>query len=217
VKIAFLCRPPTGRRSLTTGVVALLEEWGARVDLIHPDADPQGVVGLEHDLYVLRTVNTATLRYAAALDALGAVLANPYPVSRLCRERDRLAALLGAAGVPLGHAEGQDVRERKLYCIGGQVFGVQRRWPAATDEQKRGEPFTVAPELRDIVLTVGQVVGLELYGVDATIGADGPSVLAVNPFPGFKGVPQAALRVADYLYAAAAAAMARTAPAEAAR
>ena len=36
------------------------------------------------------------------------------------------------------------------------------------------------------------------------ISDDRPYVVDVNPFPGFKGVPEAALRLADYVYAAAA-------------
>ncbi|MGQ0846766.1 MAG: ATP-grasp domain-containing protein [Sporichthyaceae bacterium] len=203
MRIAVVCRPPSrGKRSLTTQVAGLLEEWGAEVDLIHPQPGT-AEVRLEHDLYVLRTVNDATLAYAAALDGLGATIVNPYPVARLCRDSVRVAKLLRRAGVPTAPFRSGGCRDRKLYCIGGQLFGVQREWPARTEEQKHGEPFTVTPELREIALTVGRVVGADLYGIDVGTSDGSPCVLEVNPFPGFKGVPQAALRVADYLYAAA--------------
>jgi len=94
-------------------------------------------------------------------------------------------------------------RDRKLYCIGGQLFGVKRIWPAHTYEEKTGVPFTVTPELRDIALQVGAVVDTDLFGVDMVISDGRPLVVDVNPFPGFKGVPDAALRVADYVYDAA--------------
>lgn len=207
MKIAFLCRPPTGPASLTVQVAELLEEWGAVVELIHPEAEP--VLRRDHDLYVLRTVNAQTLRYAAALDALGAVVVNPYPVSRLCTERRQVAALLRRAGVAVTQSRLEGEADRKLYSIGGQLFGVRRPRPATTDEQKFGEPFTITPELRWIALRVGRVIGADLYGID--IGQVGGrfAVVDVHAFPGFKGVPQAPLRVADYIWAAAVSALER--------
>ncbi len=93
-------------------------------------------------------------------------------------------------------------RDRKLYCIGGQLFGVKRVWPVRTYQQKLGEPFTVTPELRDIAVRCAAGFGMELFGLDI-IESDGqPYVVDINPFPGFKGVPDAALRLADYIYAA---------------
>jgi ribosomal protein S6--L-glutamate ligase len=94
-------------------------------------------------------------------------------------------------------------RDRKIYCIGGQLFGVKRVWPARTYEQKLGEPFTIAPELRELALRCGRIFGLDLYGLDI-IESDGkPYVVDISSFPGFKGVPDAALRLADYIFAAA--------------
>jgi ribosomal protein S6--L-glutamate ligase len=112
---------------------------------------------------------------------------------------------VGAAEVPLiaQRYQPHQGRDRKLYCIGGQFFGVKRKWPATTYEQKQGEPFTITPELHAIALAVGQVIGTDLFGLDIVVGQDGPYVVDVNPFPGFKGVPDAALRLADYIYATA--------------
>jgi ribosomal protein S6--L-glutamate ligase len=94
-------------------------------------------------------------------------------------------------------------RDLKIYCIGGQLFGVKRVWPARTWEEKLGEPFTITPELRDIALRCSRVFGLDLYGLDI-IESDGkPYVVDISSFPGFKGVPDAALRLADYIFAAA--------------
>jgi len=198
-----------GEHSLTAQVVALLAEWGAAVDLLHPGPGPADVATLrrEHDLYVLRTVDSATLRHAAALDALGASTVNTYPVSHLCKDRARVAALLQRAGVPVAPPGLEYGRVLKLYCIGGQLFGVQREATARTPEEKQGRPFTVDAELRAIALAVGQTIGADLYGVDVAIDAGRPVVVVVNAFPGFKGVPQAALRVADYVYATALAAV----------
>jgi ribosomal protein S6--L-glutamate ligase len=113
---------------------------------------------------------------------------------------------VGAAEVPLlaQRYQPHQGRDRKLYCIGGQFFGVKRQWPATNYEQKQGEAFTITPELHAIALAVGQVIGTNLFGLDIVISGGRPYVVDVNPFPGFKGVPDAALRLADYIYATAA-------------
>jgi ribosomal protein S6--L-glutamate ligase len=113
---------------------------------------------------------------------------------------------VSAAEVPLlaQRYQPHQGRDRKLYCIGGQFFGVKRQWPATNYEQTQGEAFTITPELHAIALAVGQVIGTDLFGLDIVISRDHPYVVDVNPFPGFKGVPDAALRLADYIYAIAA-------------
>jgi ribosomal protein S6--L-glutamate ligase len=94
-------------------------------------------------------------------------------------------------------------RDRKIYVIGGQVFGVKRVWPARTYEEKLGEPFIITSELREIALACGRAFGIELYGLDIIMSDGRPYVVDISSFPGFKGVPDASLRLADYLYAAA--------------
>jgi ribosomal protein S6--L-glutamate ligase len=91
--------------------------------------------------------------------------------------------------------------DRKIYCVGGQLFGVLRVWPAKTYEEKLGEPFTITRELKEIALRCGQALGVELYGLDVIISEGKPYVVDISSFPGFKGVPDAALRIADYIHA----------------
>ncbi len=97
---------------------------------------------------------------------------------------------------------GQRGDDRKLYCLGEHLFGVMRTWPARTYKEKVGEPFTVTAELREIALRCGAALGIELFGLDIIVSDGQPYVVDVDPFPGFKGVPDAALRLADYIYAA---------------
>jgi ribosomal protein S6--L-glutamate ligase len=94
-------------------------------------------------------------------------------------------------------------RDRKIYVIGGQVFGVKRVWPVRSFEDRLGEPFTITPELRAIALRCGEAFGLELYGLDIIVSDGRPYVVDISTFPGFKGVPDAALRLADYIFTAA--------------
>jgi ribosomal protein S6--L-glutamate ligase len=93
-------------------------------------------------------------------------------------------------------------RDRKLYRIGDRVFGVKRAWPARTYGEKLGEAFAVSEELREIVWRCGNAFGIDLYGVDV-IESDRPYVVDMSSFPGFKGVPDAAALLADYIYDAA--------------
>lgn len=93
-------------------------------------------------------------------------------------------------------------RDHKIYCVGEQIFGVRRIWPAKTYEEKLGEPFTITPELHEIALRCGHAFGLELFGLDIIVSDGRPFVVDISSFPGFKGVPDAALRLADYIYGA---------------
>ena len=92
-----------------------------------------------------------------------------------------------------------DGPDHKLYRIGDDVFGVQRAFPARTYDQKLGRPFEVEPELRELVLRCGAAFGISLYGVDVVYSAGRPWVVDMSGFPGFKGVPDAGARLADYL------------------
>jgi ribosomal protein S6--L-glutamate ligase len=94
-------------------------------------------------------------------------------------------------------------RDRKLYSIGSELFGVKRLWPARTYTDKLGEPFTPSPELADITRRCGETVGIDLFGVDIVESDGQPYVVDMSSLPGFKGVPDAARRLADYIYNAA--------------
>jgi ribosomal protein S6--L-glutamate ligase len=102
-------------------------------------------------------------------------------------------------------------RDRKLYRIGDRVFGVKRAWPARTYDEKLGEPFTLNEELREIMWRCGTALGIDLYGVDV-IESDRPYVVDMSSFPGFKGVPDAAALLADYIYEAGRRALEDVAP-----
>jgi ribosomal protein S6--L-glutamate ligase len=94
-------------------------------------------------------------------------------------------------------------RDRKIYRIGDEVFGVERVWPARTREEKLGRPFEVSSEFRDIAFRCGSALGLSLFGFDIVISDGRPYVVDMSSFPGFTGVPDAANRIADYIELAA--------------
>jgi ribosomal protein S6--L-glutamate ligase len=96
-----------------------------------------------------------------------------------------------------------DGPHHKIYCIGGQLFGVLRRSPAHSYREKCGESFSLAPELRELALRCGAAFGVDLFGLDVVVSEGRAYVVDIQSFPGFKGVPDAALRLADYVYSAA--------------
>jgi ribosomal protein S6--L-glutamate ligase len=155
------------------------------------------------------TFVTDRAEHLAPLLATGPLIIKPYRGSRgrgvrVVWDADELDELSSIDG-PLFAQRYQKPEglDRKIYCIGEQVFGVERVWPALSYEDKLGRPFTITPELRDIALRCRRTFGVDLLGLDVIISDGRPYVVDVNSFPGFKGVPDAALRLADYIFAAA--------------
>lgn len=81
--------------------------------------------------------------------------------------------------------------DRKLYVAGDVVRGVLRTWPPPPADRP-GEPFDPDPDLAALARRAAEAVELAIAGVDALVSAEGPVVVDVNAFPGFKGVPGAA-------------------------
>jgi len=90
----------------------------------------------------------------------------------------------------------QDHAETKVYVIGEEVFGMRTRsWSRDAPRW----PCPISREVREIALRSGRVFGLGLYGLDVMEGADGPLVVDINYFPSYKGVPNAAPLIADFI------------------
>ncbi len=87
----------------------------------------------------------------------------------------------------------------KAYAIGDYVYAIKRIFPAKTKEEKLGTPVGDDPELEDLVRRCGKLFGLELYGVDLVKTPKGYSVIEVNCFPGYKGVPEGGERIARFI------------------
>jgi ribosomal protein S6--L-glutamate ligase len=96
-----------------------------------------------------------------------------------------------------------DEADLKLYVAQGRTFGVKRVWPPVTYEDKLGQSFEVAPELAALARRCGEALGVDLFGVDVVMSRGEPWVVDMQAFPGFKGVPDAALLLADAIEEAA--------------
>ena len=88
--------------------------------------------------------------------------------------------------------------ELKVYVVRDEVFAM--RLPSSTNGCARVRAACpVSPKVRRIALRCGQVCGLGLYGLDMVEGPDGPVVVDLNYFPSYRGVPEAAPLIADYI------------------
>jgi ribosomal protein S6--L-glutamate ligase len=87
----------------------------------------------------------------------------------------------------------------KIYCVGEKVFGVKKPFSEQSFAVP-GRPVEISDEVREIAIKTGKVCGLGLYGLDIIENQErGPFVVDVNYFPGYKGVPDAAKMIADYI------------------
>ncbi len=87
--------------------------------------------------------------------------------------------------------DGWDV---KLWVIDQQIFAARRRTPLLANAPKEDIPlqFEELPEdWVHMALAIGSVFDLCLYGVDLLVSEEGPVIVDVNSFPGFRGVPGA--------------------------
>ena len=87
--------------------------------------------------------------------------------------------------------------------FGGRLFGVKKVFPARTEQDRQGEPFTPRPELCDIARRCGRAFGIDLYSVDIIESEGKPYVVDMSSIPGCAGVPDAPQHLASYLIAAA--------------
>ena len=92
-----------------------------------------------------------------------------------------------------------DGLDRKLYVVGDAVDLVLRTWPTPPD--RSGRAAEVEPALRAVALRTAAALDLEVCGVDVLVTPDGPVVVDVNAWPGFKGVAGAAERLSAHLLA----------------
>ncbi len=81
--------------------------------------------------------------------------------------------------------------DTKLYVAGEQVFAVAKRSPLHPDISVEKRLIPLTSELRHLALTIGQLFGLDIYGLDIVETAHGPMIVDVNDFPSFGNIPEA--------------------------
>jgi ribosomal protein S6--L-glutamate ligase len=88
----------------------------------------------------------------------------------------------------------------RVYVVGERVFATRKPF-SATSFSVPGQEVAVSGDVHSIALRCGDAFGLGLYGLDLIETPDGPRVVDVNYFPGYKGIPDAAHAVASYVAA----------------
>lgn len=95
----------------------------------------------------------------------------------------------------------------KVYVADEQVFGIKRFSPFIKSYENKGnedrEEFDVSEDLSDIILKIGELFGLDIYGVDVVFRDDQYYIIDVNDFPGFRGIKEAPNAIANSLINAA--------------
>jgi ribosomal protein S6--L-glutamate ligase len=86
----------------------------------------------------------------------------------------------------------------KVYVVGDEVMAVKKRFDPDSFTRP-GRPVEVTPEVGAIAAKVGAAFGLGLFGMDLIETDEGPFVVDLNYFPGYKGLSQAPGLVADYI------------------
>ncbi|HVH66760.1 MAG TPA: hypothetical protein VM716_02755 [Gemmatimonadales bacterium] len=147
-------------------------------------------------------------RLAPFLDG-GPIVVKPYQGSdglgvRVVRNAAELAAVRASRDPVFAQRyHPPQGRDRKIYVVGHQLFGVKKVFPATTEVDRLGEPFTPSPELCEIARRCGTAFGIDFYSVDIIESGGQPYVVDMCSFPGCGGVPDAPRHLASYLQAAA--------------
>jgi ribosomal protein S6--L-glutamate ligase len=87
----------------------------------------------------------------------------------------------------------------KLYVIGRDVYSVAKKSPLHPELEVKKHMVPITLELRKLALQVGEVFGLDIYGLDVVETDKGWVVVDVNDFPSFGLVPRAVILVSSYI------------------
>jgi ribosomal protein S6--L-glutamate ligase len=139
-------------------------------------------------------------------DALGGstVIVKPHRGSygegiRVIHPQDLTEDLSSRGGHFIQEFLPSDGLDLKVYVIGDEVFAIKRPFPATSFEDKLGTPYSLNDGIRNMALKVGELFGLDIYGLDIVETEQGPYVIDVNYFPGFIGIKSAPRLLADFL------------------
>ena len=158
-----------------------------------------------------RTWNAVTL--GRALPLLAGLQFPLVIKSRFSRTGDLVVQVNDAADVEallaewndepviLQHYEDNDGWDVKMWVVGGHAYAARRPSPLVPDAGSETVPISsdeLLPAWVAATLRVGREFDLSLYGIDLLVTGHGPSIVDVNAFPGYRGVPNAAAALAAF-------------------
>ena len=86
---------------------------------------------------------------------------------------------------------GAEEPDLKVYVAGPRMFAAAKEFSSASFASDQMRPVELDAAQRDIVRAAGEALGLRLFGVDLRVCEGAPVVIDVNPFPGYRGFPEA--------------------------
>lgn len=86
----------------------------------------------------------------------------------------------------------------KVYVAGEKVWAVRKTFDTHSFT-RAGRPVPVSAEVYDIAQRVRRGFGLELFGIDVIESPQGPQVIDVNYFPGYKGCEEPAPQIVEVI------------------
>ena len=85
----------------------------------------------------------------------------------------------------------------KVYGVGERVATRKVRSAGSAFDAPREHVPRLPPEILTTARAAAEISGLTCFGVDFVVTAEGPRIVDVNAFPGYRGVDQAPAWVAD--------------------
>ncbi len=116
-------------------------------------------------------------------------------------EMEALMAQWGGEPVILQEFEENDGWDVKMWVVGTRAYAARRPTPLTPGASRETVTITdaeLSPAWVAATLRVGREFDLSLYGVDLLATPHGPSIVDVNAFPGYRGVPDAAAALAAF-------------------
>lgn len=89
----------------------------------------------------------------------------------------------------------------KVYGVGSRTAVRRMAFVSGVVDGPRRPVNAVDPSLSTLAAAAAELCGLVCYGVDFVLGRDGPVLVDVNAFPGYRGVPEASNWIAEAVLA----------------
>lgn len=196
---------------LSLSVAGVLHEQGARILNPYPSC-----VATQNKIIAARRLEaagvpvppawvTGDLSLLRSIAERHSLIVKPYlghrgAGIRIYRNPRQLEGLIhGETVLVQRYVESTTGEDLKIYVVGDEVFGVRKKF-SADSFTIPGRPCPLDAHLEEIARRCGHALGLGLYGVDIVEGAEGPMVVDVNYFPGYKGVRGVEPLIASYIY-----------------
>jgi ribosomal protein S6--L-glutamate ligase len=90
------------------------------------------------------------------------------------------------------HKVGGAEDDVKVYVAGERLFAGLKTFGPRSYAANEIEAVTLEAQTKEMIHAVGEALGLRLFGVDLRFEDGQPVVIDANPFPGYRGFPDAA-------------------------